>query len=217
MSKDDFELFDRWSDGDVDAGQVLIRRHYDRVYVFFASKVPEPVAAALTQRTFEVMCVRADRLGRYTSMASFLLGIAREILLERLGRRVDRPFDPTTESIEEVDDGVTLTSVLIDKEHASRLVLALRRLPLDDQIMLELQTRPVLRLQEVAEILGVSNNRIATRIATAQRRLRRVVSPIPGGEDTLTILAHYLESLYAELVGRRDDGSPASVSPSSER
>lgn len=217
MIRDDFELFDLWSDGDVEAGQALIRRHYDGVYVFFASKVPESVAAALTQRTFEVMCVRADRLGRYISVASFLLRIAREILLDRLGQRIDRPFDPTTESIDELDDGVTLTSVLIDKAHASRLVLALRRLPLDDQIMLELQTRPVLDLREVAEILGVSDNRIATRIATAQRRLRRAASPIPGDEDTLTILALYLESLYVELVGRRGDGSPVSAPPSSER
>lgn len=217
MHKDDIELFDQWSDGDVEAGQELIRRHYDAVYVFFASKVPEHIAADLTQETFEVMCAKAERLRIHTSFIAYLLGIARWKLVERLGRRARRRFDPITESIDGLDEMPTITTLLAQKRRSSRLVLALRRLSLDDQIVLELRTYQGLGLREIAEILGVADNRIATRIATAKRRLRRAAQQIPQGEDTLTTLASYMQDLHAVLSDRRRDGPVAPALVRQER
>lgn len=216
MIKDDLELFDHWSDGDVEAGQQLIRRHYDAVYVFFASKLPEHVAADLTQETFEVMCAKAEGLRIHTSVLSYLLGIARWKLVERLGRRARRRFDPITESIDGLDELPTITALLAERRRSSRLVLAMRQLPLDDQIVLELQTYEGLGLREIAEVLGVSDNRIATRIATAKRRLRRAAQKIPQGEDTLTTLASYMQSLHTVLSGQLDEG-PSPAAPLDER
>lgn len=198
--RDDLELFDQWSGGDVVAGQRLVSRHYEAVYFFFASKLPDHVAADLTQETFETMCAKTDSLHIHTSFASYLLGIARWKLVEFFGRRAQRRFDPINESFEGLDASPSITAQLGDRRRSARLVMALRKLPLDDQLLLELQTYEGLQLREIAEILGVSHNRIATRLATAKRRLRRATHELPSAADTITSLTAYMKSLHEEFV-----------------
>ncbi len=200
MMRDDLELFDQWSAGNVVAGQRLVSRHYEAVYFFFASKLPDHIAADLTQETFETMCTKTDSLHIHSSFASYLLGIARFKLVEYFGRRAQRKFDPLTESFYGLDVGPSMTAALGDRRRSSRLVLALRKLPLDDQILLELQTYEGLGLREIAEILGVSHNRIATRLATAKRRLRRAASELPSAADTVTTLCAFMKGVQQEFV-----------------
>ncbi len=204
MMRDDLELFERWSDGDVIAGQELVNRHYETIFFFFASKLPDHLASDLTQETFETMCAKTDSLHIHTSFSSYLLGIARWKLVEFFGRRARRKFDPITESFEGLDASPSITSLLGDKRRSSRLVMALRKLPLDDQILLELQTYEALQLREIAEILGVSHNRIATRLATAKRRLRRAAFELPSGADTVTSLSAYMKGLHDDFVEQLD-------------
>lgn len=204
---DDLELFALWSDGDVDAGQELIRRYYDVVYFFFVSKLPDFVAADLTEETFEMMCAKADGLQTRTSFASYLLGIARWILVDLLGRRSHRTFDPITDSAADLQPSPSIiTIVTAERRRASRLMSALRTLPLDDQLVLELQTYESLGSREIAEIVGVSHSHIATRLATAKRRLRRAAQEIPHGGDTLTLLKDYMQSLRVELLRQLGGG-----------
>ncbi|MCA9712289.1 MAG: sigma-70 family RNA polymerase sigma factor [Myxococcales bacterium] len=215
--KDDLELFDAWSSGDVEAGQQLVRRYYDGIYVFFASRLPEDVAADLTQQTFEAMCAKAERLSIHTSFASYLLGIARFKLVGWLGHKARRNFDPVTDTIpSDLGDSPTLTSILTDKRRESRLVLALRRLPLDDQLLLELRTYEGLGMREIAEVLGVPYNRIATRLATAKRRLRRATQEVPPGEDTITTLTVYMKDLHDRLLESHEPEEDTLELPPSE-
>lgn len=206
---DDLELFERWSQGDVDAGQALVLRHYDAVYLFFATKVAEHLAAELTQDTFETMCMKVDRLHLHSSFAAYLFGIARWKLVELHRHRSKDGFDPISDSLHLPGAEPTLSTLISNERDMSRLVQALRRLPLDDQILLELRIHEALRLREIAEILGVSLDRVSTRLATAKRRLQRAMGDESSTEEgTLTSFCSYMEGIHTEHVLRIERAEP---------
>ncbi len=201
--KDDLQLFERWSNGDVAAGQVLLLRHYDTVYLFFATKLAAGLAARLTQEAFESMCMSVDRIHAHSTFASYLLGIARAKLVEFHRSRSGDAFDPLSETISGPGMDPSFSTLVGEQHEVTRLVGALRTLPLDDQILLELRVHGALRLREIAEILEVSVELVAARLTTAKRRLQRAMGEgSPSEEGTLTTLSSYMDGVRAEHVRR---------------
>lgn len=199
---DDLALFHRWAEGDVTAGQGLLLRYYDPVYFFFASKLADHVAVELTQDTFETVCKKAGSLQIHASFASYLFGIARWKLVAHFRGHDKQGFDPLTDSFPDPGPGSSMTALLDRKHGESTLVQALRQLPLDDQILIELRVFEGLRLPEIAEILGVTKERVAARLALAKRRLVRAAEGLASADETLTTLSSYMKGVRAEL-GRK--------------
>jgi RNA polymerase sigma factor (sigma-70 family) len=197
---DDLELFQRWAGGDVDVGQQLVVRYYDAVFLFFASKVADHVAMELTQDTFETVCKKAGSLQLHASFASYLFGIARWKLVAHFRAEGKRGFDPLSDACPEPGPGATFTTLLARRREESTLVQALRQLPLDDQILLELRVYEGLRPREIAEILGVSKERVSSRLVGAKRRLMRAADGVPATEETLTTLSTYMKGVRDELT-----------------
>ena len=80
MSDSDFELLRRWREGDAEASNQLVARHYDSVRRFFEVRLTH-AAEDLTQRTF-LACI--ESLGKqqlHTSFRSYLFGVARNQML----------------------------------------------------------------------------------------------------------------------------------------
>lgn len=201
-SDDDLELFHRWAGGDVDAGQQLVRRHYDAVYCFFASKLGEHVAVELTQDTFEIMCRKASSLQIHSSFASYVFGIARWKLVDHVRRRSVHGFDPLSDSFPLLGDDPGASTWLGLRREQSTLVKALRQLPLDDQILLELRIYEALKMREIADILGTTKERVAGRLTVAKRRLVRAVEGLCSAEETMTTLTSYMKEVRTELTRR---------------
>jgi RNA polymerase sigma-70 factor (ECF subfamily) len=210
---DDLELFHRWADGDVDAGQALVVRHYDAVYFFFASKLPDDVAVELTQDTFETVCKKAASLRIHSSFSSYLFGIARWKLVAHFRGQGKHAFDPLADSCPDPGPASSVTALLDHRREESTLVRALRQLALDDQILLELRIHEGLRLREIAEILGVTKERVAARLLAAKRRLLRAVEALPTSADTLTTLSSYMRDVRAEFVRRIEPAEAGSSEP----
>ena len=103
----DEERLAAWRAGDRDAGVSLISTHYNAIVRFFQTKAG-PEADDLVQRTF-LRC--SEAIVRYqgtgTSRA-FLFGIARNVLLEHIRRRVrdGRNVDFHARSIADLEPGV---------------------------------------------------------------------------------------------------------------
>ncbi|MEM9458881.1 MAG: sigma-70 family RNA polymerase sigma factor [Myxococcota bacterium] len=197
---DDMELLERWRGGDRHAAQVLIKRHYDSLFMFFWGKVGDQASADLTQDAFETLCTDPGRFRGDSTVRTYLFGIARWKLANHLRRA--RKMRNTTDTLDEgtETDVVerSITSVLAHREREAMLVRALRSLPLDDQLLLELKDYENLTARELAEVFEVPAGTMAGRINRARERLRRAVRDRAGAtqaEQTMQSLDSYFREI----------------------
>ena len=177
----DADLLRAWQAGDRGAGSRLFERHVAAVTRFFRSKTDTEIDD-LVQDTF-LACVRSvDRpIG---SFRGFLYGIARHKLLDHIGRRVRTPFDPGTHSA--VAGGASPASALARRQEHQLLLRALRTLPLDFQITLELFYWEGLAGEDIARATGVSPHTVRSRLARARAALEEAVRELAETPATAT-------------------------------
>jgi RNA polymerase sigma-70 factor (ECF subfamily) len=204
----DLELLDGWIAGDVEAGHLLVKRHYQSVYLFFFGKVGAEPSEDLTQTTFETLCQRRADFRGDSSLRKFIFGIARFKLIrhfERL-RGPGHDHEPLRDSVHDAAFERSMTSLLAARDREMMLVQALRRLPLDDQLLLELKDYEQLTARELAAVFEVPPGTIASRLQRARERLRRAATRFAAHpdlvEDTLTNLDLHMRSLRAVLAAR---------------
>ncbi len=192
----DLELLDRWRDGDAQAGNRLVRRHFSAVYRFFGNKIPEGVAD-LTQQTFLALVESRDRIDAHTGFRAYLLGVARFKLVHHLrGRyRKGAVFSPEHVSVLEVepDPGPSPTHRLAQDEQRRLVDMALRSLPLDHQIALELHYWNEMSIAEIATVLDRSPGTIKSRLFRARQQLSAQVEQL--SQDPSPLLARLDEEL----------------------
>lgn len=203
----DSTLLEAWMGGDAQAGVVLVRRYYDAVFVFHANKVGPDDAAELTQATFATLVESIERFRRQSSVRTYVFAIARWKLVEHFRRRNvqrQRFAAPDTDGSRDTapaEPVATLGSWLDGRRRESLLVLALRTLPLDDQVLLELKGYEDLTLRELAEVFDAPVGTIASRVRRARERLEQAIRRLaddPGlAQETLTGLDTYMRSLRA--------------------
>lgn len=176
---DDETLLRAWQAGDQHAGSTLFERHYSSIYRFFLSKVPD-AAEDLVQRTF-LGCLEArDRFRGEASLRTFLFGIAHNTLRHHLrGRhRSEQPLDTGVCSAEQLGPG---PSTMLGRRQEHRLLLrALRRIPLDHQVALELHYWEQLSATEIGEVLGVPAGTAKSRLRRARALLTEAISKLEG-------------------------------------
>jgi len=167
----DFELLDAWAGGDREAGGQLFRRHFRAVFRFFGNKVGGGTED-LVQQTF-LGCVETHtRFRRDAEFRTFLLSVARNVLYNeyRRRRRKDDRVDFLTHSV--ADLAPSPTSIVADKHEQRLLLEALRQIPLDYQIALELQLWEGLTGPQMAEVLDLAEPGVRSRLGRARKALR---------------------------------------------
>lgn len=162
--RSDVELLRTWQDGDKIAGSALFRRYFDPLFRFFVNKLPED-AEDLIQNTW-MACLRYQQsLEKAESFRAYLFTIARHELYRALRRR--HPKDEMDFTVTSVIDIAPTPSTLVGLEQRDQgLLTALRSLPVDSQIVLELYYWEELTSGELASVLEVP-------LGTAKSRLRR--------------------------------------------
>lgn len=199
----DAELLERWAGGESAAGAALVQRHYDSVFAFFANKVGDQEAAELTQDTFAGLIEALERFRRHSSVRTFVFAIARWKLVEHFRRRHAQRRIVATGDVGDEDQPTrgdpSLGSWLEGRRRESLLVVSLRSLPLDDQILLELKGYEELTIRELGEVFDVPTGTVASRIRRARERLERTIRAMadePGlAEETLTGLDTYMKTI----------------------
>lgn len=179
MSDIDFALLDRWKSGDADAGDALMRRHFDSLCHFFRSKVDSGVEDLV--QDVMLRCVeRREQFRGEASFRTYLFVIARRILLDRL-RKEYRRGDPLNFSeVSLVDLGTTPSQAVARDEGRAALISALRELPVDFQIAVELTYWENLSAPEVGRVLGVNANTVRSRLSRARKALDSTLRPLEG-------------------------------------
>lgn len=166
----DEDLLDAWRDGDQKAGQELLRRHFPALYRFFANKAQD-ACDDLIQKTMMAAVRSRDQFRGEASFRSYLFVLARNELYKNLrSRSRDRlVFDPEGSS---VWDGQRSPSTMAAKNQEERLLLdALRRIPVELQVALELHYWEDLSTAELARILEIPQGTVKSRLRRAREQL----------------------------------------------
>ena len=202
----DEELLEAWRGGDTVAADALIQRHFGMIFRFFRAKLPSQ-AKDLTQRTFLACAESAAEYRGDGPFRAFLLAIARNHLFKALRKehRSQKVFDPLTVSARQLHDpdGKSLTSLLADRQTEGLLLHALRSLPLDMQITLELFYWEDMSLAEIATVLDIAVGTVKSRLGRARSMLRveleRLSNDPASVEKTLSDLRRWAQSLKNKL------------------
>lgn len=201
---DDEALLDRWRSGDTNAGEQLLRRHFRSVYAFFANKIAGP-PDDLIQETFRACVESRSRIRDGSSCRAYVLAIARRELYRTYRQRaVVQEFDPSRVSVEQL---VASPTAIIAHDQNQRLLLqALRQLPLDFQLVLELTYWEQLPSHEAAEVLDIPTGTLKSRVRRAKDALREIFASLAenGGLNVATSddLDRWAASIREELGAR---------------
>jgi RNA polymerase sigma factor (sigma-70 family) len=169
----DRELLDGWRAGDKAAGEALVARHWPSIAGFFRSKVGDEGADLISQ-TF-VACLESSE--PIENVRAFLFAVARRRLADHFRTRARTPeLDLARSSLVDLAPG-PLTEVT-RRERRELLRAGLARIPLDDQIALELAYFEDLSMRELAGVLEIEENTARSRLARARERLRAALAEV---------------------------------------
>lgn len=195
--REDRELLAAWAGGDQKAGTDFFRRYADRVTRFFARKLDDDVAD-LVQRTFVKMLEAQKKGVEIQSVGGYLFAVARTELYDSLRDKQKRgKFEPAVTSL--ADLGTSPSQVLARNEEQRLLLAALRRIPLDSQVALELYYWEQLSMQEVAEALGVTKSAAINRVHRARDQVRTALAELDGPQRLVTETIKDFEAWVARV------------------
>ena len=177
---DDRTLLAAYAAGDSTAAAELARRHFDLLYRFFVNKVDDDVED-LVHEALATLFRKAEEVRG--EVRPFLLGTARNL--------VRRYYERRRTGAERIDWGVTSirdlasspSRVVARAQEQQRLLEALRALPLDHQILLELVYWEGLTGPELAGVLECPEGTIRTRLRRAKALLREALEQLPPPQD----------------------------------
>ncbi|MCA9709027.1 MAG: sigma-70 family RNA polymerase sigma factor [Myxococcales bacterium] len=202
--QDDAELLAAWRAGDASAGQKLFGRYFEPVSRFFINKLPHD-HEDLIQETFTA-CVRGrDRLRKDSSFRSYLFSTAYNVLKSYFSRnRGPRATEPL-ESCATGDLAPGPSTLLRASERDRLLLEALRSIPLELQVVLEMRFWEGMSSEEIGEVLGISPTTVRTRTFRGREKLGAILARlvVHGGDkaapvDDLEGWAARVRALMAE-------------------
>jgi RNA polymerase sigma factor (sigma-70 family) len=187
--RDDLQLLEAWRDGDRSAGNELLARHFESLHRFFASKVADEVED-LIQNTLLATVKYIDAVARASSFKAYLFTIASNQLYAHLRSRLRDGAQIGFTMSSMVELGLTPSEVVAKREREQHLSLALRKLPLELQIVLELGYWEELSASEIATVLDVPIGTAKSKIRRAKQQLAQELAsmtarPVGLGEDQL--------------------------------
>ncbi|PCC67044.1 RNA polymerase sigma-70 factor, ECF subfamily [Nannocystis exedens] len=207
----DWELLSAWRSGDRGAGERLVKRHFGAIARFFRNKVSsEHDAADLVSQTF-LECTKAkDGFRGETSFKRFVFAIALNVLrlyIRTKHKRQGEALDFGALCAKDLSPS-SMSSIVMRRREAQLLVLALREIPLDQQIVLELNIFEGLSGREISELLSVPEGTVRGRLRLGKEQLRARLAELARSpaelQATLTDLEGWAASIRRALD--RDDG-----------
>ena len=206
MPDGDIDLLTRWREGEAEAGQALFERHFDAIYRFFCNKVGRDVDD-LVQETF-LGCVHSrDRFRADASFRTYLFAVARKQLLRYRDRWRKNNADDDFDAYRVVDVDATPSQVVVDTEQQALLLRALRRLPLDLQIALELFYWEGLKSADVADVLEIPHGTVRSRLRRAREVLQEHLEAIAQTPELMRSTVGDLDG-WLRSMQRKVDRAP---------
>jgi len=171
----DEALIERIAAGDKLAMQVLFARHQVRVYRFVLRLVrDQSVAEELVGEVFLDVCSQAGRFEARSTASTWLLAIARYKALSALRRRTDQELDDEKAATLE-DPGDSPEVSVLKKNKGEVLRQCLTALTPEHREIIDLVYYHEKSVEEVAQIVGIGENTVKTRMFYARKRLSELL------------------------------------------
>lgn len=166
-SPTDADLLERWRAGDRQAGDELTSRHYAAIQKFVRRKLDDRgVVQEIVQETWLALVEARENIRDGLKFRGFLNCIAsRRVYRWYQSRGLGEGFDPEKMSHAEASSSLP-ARLQIQKAETKLLYRALRELPAEEQLTLELFNWEEQSAPDIAELMG-------TTLATVKHRLRR--------------------------------------------
>jgi RNA polymerase sigma-70 factor (ECF subfamily) len=168
-------LIGRIAKGDRLAMQVLFARHHVRVYRFVLRLVGNPTTAEdLISEVFLDVWRQADRFEGRSAVSTWMLAIARFKALSALRKKPHEELDEeTAETIEDTSDNPEVA--LEKKDKSTVLRQCLEKLSPEHKEIIDLVYYHEKSVEEVAEIVGIPENTVKTRMFYARKKLAELL------------------------------------------
>lgn len=203
---DDWSLLFAWRGGDRGAGERLASRYFGLLTRFFLNKVRNPDDAAdMVSETFLGCTAGRDRIADEGSFRSYLFAVAMNKLRGYFRKEAKRRRE--LGDFEEICVASALprspVSMIARAQEGKLLVRALRRLSLDQQIILELHFFEGMRGPEIAELLEIPAATVYTKLRRGKEQLTNLVHQLADepklAESTVIGLDTWARQIRAEL------------------
>ena len=164
--------------GDPDAVSAILARYQHRLYRFLLRMVREPATAEdLFQQTFVRII---EKIGQYNARSSFetwMFTVARNLAIDHLRRQQGFSLDVTDESGGTRADRLVSASrgaldTLLEYERAVLLAAAVAELPVIHREVISLRFEEDMKLEEIAEVVGIPLSTVKSRLLRALESLR---------------------------------------------
>ncbi len=209
---DDWELLDRWTAGDERAGKHLLQQYFGILSRFFHNKVRDcDDVADLVADTMLGCTKNKHKIRKGASFRSYLFAIAMNQLrgyyrkLQKRGRERDDFQEICTNNYASQH---TLTSLLSRRRESAILVQALRMIPLEYQIVLELKLIEGLSGREIGDMLEVPTPTVHTRLRRGKQQLATAIEKLAQNpelyQSTMTDLGGWAQKIRAQLDALQD-------------
>ncbi len=201
----DLDLLEAWRGGEQQAGNALFERHFRSIYRFFRSKLDDANAEDLAQATFMACVDGRDRFRQHSSFRTYAYAIAKNQLYMHLRKRGrhDKVIEFDTVSAADLD--ASPRTLAAAKQEQQLLMRALRRIPLDFQIVVELYYWEGLSTPDLARILDVPEGTVRSRLTRAREHLHKQIDALASdravAESTMAGFETWAASLKQALDG----------------
>jgi len=168
-------LIGRIASGDRLAMQVLFARHHVRVYRFVLRLVGDPTRAEdLISDVFLDVWRQAGRFEARSAVSTWLLAIARFKALSALRKRPDEALDD--EMAGAIQDTADNPEVAVQKKDKGEILReCLKSLSPEHREIIDLVYYHEKSVEEVAEIVGIPEATVKTRMFYARKRLSELL------------------------------------------
>ncbi len=167
------------------------------MFRFFCSKA-EAAAEDLTQETL-LACVRGkDQIRVEHRFRAYMFAVARRVLYGHYDRH-ERRRDVPLGSLSVVDLSPGITGVVAKHQEERLFLEALRSLPLDYQIALELHTWEELSGSEIAAVLEVPEGTVRSRLRRARQQLEQRIQEYSDSPQVLQSTTTHLDTWAANV------------------
>lgn len=201
MATDDADLLHAWSAGDKASCAELVKRHGRRIRRFFANKMDGGDVDDLVQRTFLACLEALPRFRRDAPFEVFLLRVAINVFREEVRTRIRQRNRVESLETSVHDLGTTIGTVLVRNNEQKLLLKALRHLPYEQQLVLELHYWEQMSGPEIAALLEITESAVRGRLRLAREKLRSKLEELAESPKLLESTASDLDG-WARALNR---------------
>lgn len=200
MPDDEARLLTRWAAGEQAAGADLFSMLFPLLVRFFRNKASLADCEDLVQRTLMSLVEKHGTYRTQSSFRSFVLGMARiEFLRWLRTKQRKQGREDVFENLSLMDLGASPSAIAAKKQEQQVLLSALRRIPIELQIVLEMHYWEEMTAAEIADAIDVPVGTAKSRIRRAKERLETAMAEVAASPALLQRTMANLEDWVARL------------------